>query len=70
MDIVLQHHFLEKTNAEIDRLNLPAFEPLAKKRRLEHVNESLNSQVGLLISSFCSDKPFKLLNVSICPLMR
>ena len=70
VDIVLQHHFLEKTNAEIDRLNLPAFEPLAKKRRLEHVNESLNSQVGLLISSFCSDKPFKLLNVSICPLMR
>ena len=46
VDIVLQHHFLKTTNAEIERLDLPAFEPLAKRRRMDHVNETLNSQVG------------------------
>lgn len=45
VDIVLQHHFLEKTNAEIERLAFPALEPIAKRRRMEHVNESLDSQV-------------------------
>lgn len=44
VDIVLQHHFLEKTNAEIERLAFPALEPIAKRRRIEHVNESLDSQ--------------------------
>ena len=45
VDIVLEHHFLKVTNAEIERLSLPALEPLAKRRRMDHVNESLDSQV-------------------------
>ena len=45
VDIVLEHHFLKETNMEVERLSLPALEPLTKRRRMDHVNESLESQV-------------------------
>ena len=45
VDIGLEYHFLKGTNTEIDRLSLPALEPLPKRRRMDHVNESLESQV-------------------------
>ena len=45
VDNVLQHHFLKVTNDEIERLSLPALEPLAKRRRMDHVDESHDSQV-------------------------
>ena len=45
VDIGLEYHFLKEVNTEIDRLSLPALEPLAKRRRMDHVNESLESQV-------------------------
>ena len=38
-------HFLLKTNSEIERLSTPALEPLAKRARMEHVDESEESQV-------------------------
>ena len=44
-DNVLQYHFLKVTNDEIERLSLPALEPLAKRRRMDHVDESHDSQV-------------------------
>ena len=47
VDIVLGHHFLEGINSEIDRLHLPALAPLIKRQRMDHVDESLQSQVGL-----------------------
>ena len=34
-----------KTNEEILRLSLPSLEPVAKRARMEHVDESLESQV-------------------------
>ena len=45
VDIVLEYHFLKETNMEVERLSLPALEPLTKRRRMDHVNESLESQV-------------------------
>ena len=45
VDNALDHHFLKVTNSEIERLSLPALEPLAKRRRMDHVNESHDSQV-------------------------
>ena len=45
VDIALEYHFLKETNTEIERLSLPALEPLAKRRRMDHVYESHNSQV-------------------------
>ena len=45
IDIVLSHHFMEITNTEICRLKLPALVPLAKRQRLSHVNESIESKV-------------------------
>ena len=45
VDIILDHHFLSVTNREIDRLDLPALSPIAKRARMEHVNESHESQV-------------------------
>lgn len=45
VDTVLNNHFLAETNAEIARLALPALEPLAKRARMEHVDESVESQV-------------------------
>ena len=47
---VLNHHFLSVNNEQIERLSLPALEPLAKRARMEHINESENSQVGF---KFC-----------------
>ena len=43
---VLNHHFLTVNNEQIERLSLPALEPLAKRARMEHINESEDSQVG------------------------
>ena len=45
VDLILEHHFLSVTNKEIKRLDLPALEPLTKRRRMDHVNESTNSEV-------------------------
>ena len=45
IDIVLNHHFLESTNSEVRRLNLPALLPLSKRQRMNHVNESPESKV-------------------------
>ena len=45
VDIVLSHHFMEVTNSEIQRLNLPALVPLSKRQRMSHVNESPGSKV-------------------------
>ena len=42
---VLSHHFLRINNEKIERLSLPALEPLAKRARMDHVNESEDSQV-------------------------
>ena len=44
--IALVSHFLTQTNKEIDRLALPALEPLAKRARLDFVNETRESQVN------------------------
>ena len=45
VDVVLDHHFLNETNSEIERLSLPALEPLTKRLRMEHVSECEESQV-------------------------
>ena len=45
IEAALAGHFLVKTNSEIRRLSLPALEPLAKRARMQHVNESFESQV-------------------------
>ena len=45
VDIVLSHHFMEETNSEMRRLKLPALVPLAKRQRMSHVNESVESKV-------------------------
>ena len=45
VDIVLSHHFLEETNSAVRRLNLPALVPLAKRQRMSHVNETVESKV-------------------------
>ena len=51
VDIVLSHHFMEETNSEIRRLQLPALVPLSKRQRMSHVNESQESQVGVEVLS-------------------
>ena len=43
--IALDSHFLRVNNEQIERLALPALEPLAKRARMEHVDESEDSQV-------------------------
>ena len=48
VDIVLDSHFLSEMNKEISRLSLPALEPLPKRIRMSHVNESAESKVTLL----------------------
>ena len=58
VNIALDYHFLKETNNEIERLSLPALEPLAKRRRMDHVNESLDSQVCYLLVSFELDTHF------------
>ena len=45
VDIILSHHFMEVTNSEIQRLNLPALAPLSKRQRMSFVNESSESKV-------------------------
>ena len=44
----LDFHFLRVTNEQVERLSLPALEPLAKRARMEHVDESENSQVCIM----------------------
>ena len=51
VDIVLSHHFMEETNSEIRRLQLPALVPLSKRQRMSHVNESQESQVCVEVLS-------------------
>ena len=41
----LDSHFLRENNEQIERLSLPALEPLAKRARMEHVDESEDSKV-------------------------
>ena len=48
IDIALTYHFLKENNDQIEHLSLPALEPLAKRARMEHVNESDNSQVRVI----------------------
>ena len=48
VQVALSCHFLQENNAEIERLSLPALEPLAKRARMEFVNESKESQVKFL----------------------
>ena len=66
IEAALAGHFLEETNDEIRRLSLPALEPLAKRARMQHVNESFESQVisGLLI--FPLSRFSALINISLC----
>ena len=45
IEIALNQHFLNLNNEQIERLSLPALEPLPKRARMEHVNESKESQV-------------------------
>ena len=45
IETTLAGHFLMKTNEKILQLSLPALEPVAKRARMDHVNESLESQV-------------------------
>ena len=56
----LDYHFLQVNNEQIERLSLPALEPLPKRARMEHVDESENSQV-LICNIFCL--PLHLSNV-------
>ena len=63
VDIILDHHFLSATNREIDRLDLPALSPVAKRARMEHVNESHESQVYYSLQIYYSNIPFPHLYV-------
>ena len=38
-------------NKEIERLSLPALEPLAKRRRMDHVDETMDSKVKQILKS-------------------
>ena len=51
------------TNREIDRLDLPALSPVAKRARMEHVNESHESQVYYSLQIYHSNIPFPHLYV-------
>ena len=62
VNIVLRNYFLRVTNAEIRRLDLPAMQPLAKRRRMDHVNESAASKVGLL----CFLRFLRLVGLQVC----
>ena len=46
VNLALDSFFLMKNNAEIERLSLPALEPLPKRARMSFVNESKESQVS------------------------
>lgn len=45
VDIVIEHHFLSRTNKELRRLELPALQSVPKRARLAYVNESTASKV-------------------------
>ena len=64
VDIALEFHFMKVTNDEIKRLSLPALEPVAKRRRMDHVNESRDSQVSNLLVCYVSFDPFAALTAS------
>ena len=51
VDMALDFHFLEEMNKEIERLSLPALEPLAKRRRMDHVDETMDSKVKQILKS-------------------
>ena len=46
VDIVFDYHFVSVANEELGRLSLPAFEPVSKRMRMSHVNESDVSKVS------------------------
>ena len=48
VDLVLDYHFLRKTNEKIKQLNLPALHPIDAFKLREHVEESVESQVLLI----------------------
>ena len=52
----VRHHFLEENNKKIDQLALPALQPLAKRARMDFVNESKESQVG----RYCLCHPYSI----------
>ena len=54
IEVALDQHFLQENNERIERLSLPALEPLTKRARMEHVNESEESQVSLFTYVLCS----------------
>ena len=45
IEIVLNYYFVSEINKEIERLSLPAIEPLSKRARMSHTNESYESKV-------------------------
>ena len=45
VDIVINQFFLSRTNKELRRLELPALQSVAKRARLDYVNESAASKV-------------------------
>ena len=48
VDLVLNYHFLRKTNEKIKQMNLPALHPIDAFKLREHVEESEESQVLLI----------------------
>ena len=48
VDLVLNYHFLRKTNEKIVKMNLPALHPIDAFKLREHVEESVESQVLLI----------------------
>ena len=48
IDLVLDYHFIRKTNERIKELNLPALHPIDAFKLREHVGESEESQVLLI----------------------
>jgi hypothetical protein len=48
VDLVLDYHFIRKTNERIKELNLPALHPIDAFKLREHVGESEESQVLLI----------------------
>ena len=48
VDNILDYYFLSGINKEIKRLSLPALEPLPKRLRMSHTNESHESKVGII----------------------
>ena len=53
VQICLANHFMRRNNEEIAKLSLPALEPLPKRARMDHVNETEESQVIFLKICLC-----------------